>query len=224
MKAMLHEVTGKNRYCGPTAIATILGISTDHAAALVRQRNGLRAVKGMPTYMLAGVLRDAGCTVTHVGVSDKPTMAAWLARENLDAAKHCIVVFRNHYGVILGRGYLCSQTKRQRVRHADIPGRRGIVAEYLIVHSLPAAPPADQSAPRRVQEPGVRSAREQAKRLAALHDIELEPLDAGEWNVWPPEPIIDSDDDPHMGDHLAIGWSEVLERCQVYAGLLTKGA
>lgn len=219
MRAMLHEVTGKNRFCGPTAIATVLGISTDHAAALARDRNGLRAVKGLPTYMLAGVLRDAGCSVTHVGVSDAPTMAAWLARNDREPGAHYIVVFRNHFGVILGRQYLCSQTRRQRVRHADIPGRRGRVVEYLIVRKLPEAPPADPAAPRRAEAVGTRKSREEARALAAKHGIEIE-RDGHCLVIWPPSRLCA--DDPHEGDHYAEDWSDALERVKTYAALLDR--
>lgn len=220
MKAMLHEVTGSNRYCGPTAIATILGISTDHAAALARARNGLRAVKGLSTYMLAGVLRDAGCAVRHHTVPGQPTMAAWLEHMRFAPGKHYVVVFRNHFGVILGRDYLCSQTGRQRARFADIPGRRGRVVEYLAIDALPDAPPADprQAAPRPT---GERKAREEAKRIAALHGIELERLEDG-WNVWPPSGFEEAGhEDPFDGDHYAGSWPEVLRSAQAYAAILT---
>jgi len=217
MKAMLHEVTGRNGYCGPTAISTILGISTDHAAALARERNGLRVVKRLPTYMLAGVLRDAGCKVRHHAVPGNPTMAAWLAEMKLSPDRHYVVVFRNHFGVILGREYLCSQTGRQRVRHADIPGRRGRVVEYLAIDELPTNPPADP----RVANPrkaSTQKARLEAKRLAAEHSIEIERHSKdGGWNVWPPTAV---QEDPHEGDHYAADWEEVLAMVKDYAQIL----
>lgn len=62
-----------------------------------------------------------------------------------------------------------------------------------------------------------RKAREEAKRLAALHGIEIEafkPKDGTGMNVWPPKGF--KGKDPHEGDHYAEDWTDALERVKAY--------
>jgi hypothetical protein len=59
-----------------------------------------------------------------------------------------------------------------------------------------------------------RKAREAAKKLAAQHDIEIERLKGGGFNVWPPKKF--AGEDPHEGDHFASDWEEVLEHVRPY--------
>ena len=40
----LHNVEGKQRWCGPAAIAAIAGVTTDNAAALIRRLERKRMV------------------------------------------------------------------------------------------------------------------------------------------------------------------------------------
>lgn len=60
-----------------------------------------------------------------------------------------------------------------------------------------------------------RKAREEAKRLAEKHGIEIERCSPG-WNVWPPK---DSSVDPWEGDHYCGDWAAVLFMVQDYAGV-----
>lgn len=57
--------------------------------------------------------------------------------------------------------------------------------------------------------------REQAKKLAALHKIEIERIEGG-MNVWPPSTIAD-DHDPFQGDHFANDWQAALFMVEEYA-------
>lgn len=63
-----------------------------------------------------------------------------------------------------------------------------------------------------------RKEREEAKRLARLHGIEIERCGSG-WNVWPPK--CRQDDDPWEGDHFCGDWMAVLVMVQKYAGVVT---
>lgn len=42
---MLHPALGKNRYCGPGALAMLFGCSTDEAAAVLRDVSGRSSIK-----------------------------------------------------------------------------------------------------------------------------------------------------------------------------------
>ena len=59
----LHTVHGYNRYCGPTALSAILGISTDEAARRIRLITGRPRVRGVARLHMKKVLEDFGWTV-----------------------------------------------------------------------------------------------------------------------------------------------------------------
>lgn len=225
MKPILHAVTGKNRYCGPTAVATVLGITTDHAAQLMRSYSGSRAIRGASIGELCGALRGVGCKLSGSGVQfalgERPTVAAWLKTFEVPRNQHVIVIHGEHYGTILNRHYLCSLTKRERVSLADIPMRRARVQGWITVDTATAAAPAPIEPQRRREVSATRRAREEAQRLAAQHNIAIDRMDGGGFMVWPPEPIADTDRDPHDGDHYASDWSDVASMVREYAALLT---
>lgn len=87
MKATLFDLSpavGRNRYCGPGALAILLGIDTDNAAARLRAITGQRAIYGAHTVDMVQALRGAkeGVTVEGVaaaglviGSTRKPTLA-----------------------------------------------------------------------------------------------------------------------------------------------------
>lgn len=226
MKAQLHEVTGKNRYCGPTAIATVLGVSTDHAAAMIRQQSGKRSVRGTATRHLIGALREAGCTVKHwqqYPKADAKTLAQFVKGSLPLRRQHVIVVAGNHYMTIFGRRALCSMTKRETVALADMPKRRAKVLEWLVVEDLPDAAPAAPVKVKPVQPPGERKAREQAQALAKLYAIEIERERGGSVIVWGPAGL-DDEHDPFEGDHYAQDWPDALDRVQQYVAALAQRA
>lgn len=66
-----------NGFCGPGALAMLLAIGTDEAAALIRKVSGKVAVFGVqPEYMLAA-LRSAGARVDLVAGGLKPALQQW---------------------------------------------------------------------------------------------------------------------------------------------------
>lgn len=68
------------------------------------------------------------------------------------------------------------------------------------------------SAPRKADPH--RKAREEAKKLAAAHGVEIKRLKDGGFNVWPPKGF--AGEDAHEGDHFAHDYSEVLEHVRAY--------
>lgn len=226
VKPTLFEVTGKNRYCGPTALATILGVTTDEAAFLIRKHSGQKAVKGAKTHHLVAVLREVGCKVRVYGGAfrneDRPTVAQWLSTQakGLPSDQHIVLVHGDHFGTLLGRRYLCTLTKKQSVAHKDIPKRRARVSEWFVVQSLPEKPVV--VALVRKPDPE-RGARQKAKALAASHgiEIEVEPGRGGNVIVWGLRDIPDAED-PYEGDHYANDWADALDRVQAYADIVTR--
>ncbi len=66
-------------------------------------------------------------------------------------------------------------------------------------------------------------ARRKAKALALEHDFEIEKVEGGGFNVWPPAPIADTLKDPYDGDHYAADWNEVLAMAKEYSRIAQEG-
>jgi len=77
------------------------------------------------------------------------------------------------------------------------------------------------NAPAKKKADLYRRQREEAKRLAALHNIEIEKLVEGGMNVWAPAAIADTEQDPFNGDHFASNWDEAVEMVKKYAELVS---
>jgi hypothetical protein len=75
-------------------------------------------------------------------------------------------------------------------------------------------------APAKKKSDLYRRQREEAKRLAAIHNIEIERMGEGGMNVWAPAAIADTEEDPFYGDHFASNWDEAVEMVKKYAELV----
>ena len=150
MTPQLHPIAGKNRFCGPTALASVLGISTDHAARLIREFSGDKRVTGVYDVHLSKALAAAGCKAEyHYGVGEGCAMltaSEWVqAHRALFASKHVIINFGRHYGTLLGAHYQCSLT-RAKVSLQEIPQAHKKVECFFAIHGLPDEAPRDDVA------------------------------------------------------------------------------
>lgn len=138
MKVQLNEVTGKNRYCGPTAIAAVLGVTTDEAARVARAISGKASIRGMKYALVLDVLKHFGCTVEFFLVQERLTANQWVqSNKALFRGNHVILAHGNHYGTLLGGKFLCSLSNREVVGLKDIPKLKSRVAGYFVIKSLP---------------------------------------------------------------------------------------
>jgi len=78
------------------------------------------------------------------------------------------------------------------------------------------------TAPRPRQADPYRKSRPAAKKLAATHGIEIQPLKPG-FNVWPPKALAE-EADPFPGDHYANDGDEALERVNAYVAAISPAA
>jgi len=98
------------------------------------------------------------------------------------------------------------------------------VERELVAHDRKVRAAAKRAdAPKPEPKPRPPSLRQQALALAQAHGFEVEPLDGGGFNVWPPESL-DDERDPHHGDHYAHDWGAALDMLREYAALLTVAA
>ena len=96
MSRKLHAIRGNNSFCGPAAIASVLGLTTDHAARVLRSISGDRRVTGVYPVHFVQALRNLGCEVEHLTVPAVHRMPVrqWLeVHASLFAEKHIVIDF-----------------------------------------------------------------------------------------------------------------------------------
>ena len=175
-----HPIKGRNRYCGPAAMATILGVTTDHAARVLRGLTGERWIKGVSVQHLTAAMEQLGVRVRYTRVDAAyESLADWL-RCNLPLfqASHLILQFGvngdSHYGTISGGMYQCNHSKVP-VPFEAIPFRpsAGIVFGVFEILDRPTEAPKDV----KLVERGTLA---KARRIAARHGIVIDSFD-GQW-------------------------------------------
>lgn len=217
MQTTLHPIKGRNGYCGPAAMASVLGISTDDASATIRRVCGLQKVAGLTTQQLVQALTHLGCEIEVVHVSPREQLPArqWVT-EHADLFAHhpVIIVFSEHFGTLLGRHYQCSMTLSSiDWGSTPIPLEGGVLREVLVVRTRP-------DGPLRQQFDAERRLLHQGQRLASKHGVIIERDAADSYLVRCPEL---EDDDPHEGHQTAATAQGVLAMVKDYVHCLQNG-
>jgi hypothetical protein len=207
-------------------MASVLGISADHAARLIRSArvtSGSRGgIRGVHEIDLKRALEAAGCAISYRSMRGNPEglMSAeqWAERHaDLFASGHVIIVFGTHYGTLLGDQYQCSLT-RSVVPVAEMPQAHHKVEAYFLVTALPAAAPVDAVADERRRNA---LALAKAQTMARKHGIVIQRIaGGGEYRVFCPELL---DDDPHDDRPNPETGLEVLELVEDYVSCLQNG-
>jgi hypothetical protein len=118
-----HDPKDKNRFCGPSAISALTGMSSGEAARLIRATNRLKAVMGTHTGELIRALHKCGIEVTprkvylryyknkkgEMVAQGEESIAAWLKRTVKDRTPGRVFLLAagHHWQVISGRRYVC---------------------------------------------------------------------------------------------------------------------
>lgn len=219
MKMKLHEIHGRNRYCGPAAISAITGASTDEAAYAIRQISGQKAVKGSHWADVLSVLKSAGIladTVYHAPRGKGMTFAQW-RRESKSQRKAGVVyllVSGWHYQVVSGRRAACGRI-RNIVSIADksLKQRSRVSHVWRLTAVGKIIPPV---LPKQAPDPNA-SARSKARRLESRHGckVEIDRCDGHSlyW-VYGPDRVESHPDYPYEGEHIVHDWVEVVARIE----------
>lgn len=225
--ALLNPIQGKNRYCGPAALATILGVTTDHAARVIRGFSNERWVKGVTVDHMAMAMAQLGVQARYTRIdaayglgTANESLADWLHHHvQLFQGSHLILVFGvagdSHYGTISGGMYQCSLSKIPVALDA-IPFKpsTGIVFGIFEVQDRPLTTPKDEKLVAR----GMLA---RARRIASRCGVVIECSADGSWfEVWCPE--LD-DDDPLEGKNSTDDVRVVLELVEEYRYCLENG-
>ena len=123
--------TGKNRYCGPFAIAALTGGTTDDASRLVRSFTGRRYIKWMYTSEVAKALQLRGKAIRRVNWRrrERPTLNQWINTHAKPDTSYVVLV-TGHFIVVSNNRYACSEFPTA-VRLDDAPGKRRKVEGYI---------------------------------------------------------------------------------------------
>ena len=117
IKPVNHGTTkaDKNRYCGPSVISAITGMTTGEASRLVRSISGVKSVKGTSTSQVRKSLRDCNIDMQRCSFnmalsrSTGPTLAGWLKQtvKERTADRVFLIVAGWHWQLVQGRRYVC---------------------------------------------------------------------------------------------------------------------
>jgi hypothetical protein len=116
----IHQVSDgnggpdKNRFCGPSAISILTGMTTGEAARLLRSISGRRQIKGTGDGLMYKGLAKCGLRMAHLPIRLRPmTLAQWLKRTVAERTpgRVFLVSAGNHWQVITGRRYACGRIR-----------------------------------------------------------------------------------------------------------------
>jgi hypothetical protein len=211
IKTVNHGTTraDKNRYCGPSVISAVTGMTTGEAARLIRHVGGRKSVKGSYTSEVTNALAMCGIKSTYksfdlkLSRSKGPTLAAWLRHtvKERTAKRVFLIVAGWHYQLVQGRRIVCgilgdpTSIRDKRVK------RRARVANVYELSSLGTIQiPAEARKPKR--DAVVSSDYAKAKRLAKKMEIDIDCEQVGPSRQYDVQKWISYDDVDENNEHL----------------------
>lgn len=136
MTITLHRKTGRNRFCGPSAISILTGGTSDQGSRLIRSINGRRQVTGTHAedLLLALLKCGIGAVQTHdYARRDRPTLIAWVRGPTFDPGATYLVSAAHHWQIIQGDRYACGIVgKPVPLDHPKVKRRGFVTAAYRL--------------------------------------------------------------------------------------------
>ena len=231
IKTVNHGTTRAdgNRYCGPSVISAVTGMTTGEAARLIRHVGGRKSVKGSYTSEVTGALSMCGIKSTYqnfglkLGRSKGPTLAAWLRHtvKERTAKRVFLIVAGHHFQLVQGRRYVCGIVGEPvSVRHKRVKRRARVSNVYELSSLGTIQIPAEARKPKR--DAVVSSDYAKAKRLAKKMEIDIDCEQIGPSRKYDVQKWISYDDVDENNEHLdfadlgiidghcSYDWNEVL--------------
>ena len=226
LRPVNHAKGDTNRYCGPSAISAVTGMTSGEAARLLRSVTGRTAIKGASSASVCSALARCGVCVERVEHRARvftadfwrfeayPTLAAWLkATHGTRGGKVLLVSAGHHWQVVSGNRFVCGQTRdvvaldHPKVhRHAEVKAVYWLDAPHGVTIPTEARKPKAKVANR---------ARALARKVGAV--IEIHPDRGPDFRYYVYHPALeDSPLDWRACDHYVDCWEEVLERVKEY--------
>ena len=224
IKPINHGTTkaDRNRYCGPSVISAITGMTTGEAARLIRHVGGRKSVKGSSTWEvkrsldLCGIESKRTTFGLTLGRSKGVTLAGWLKGtvKERTADRVFLIVAGWHWQLVQGRRYVCGivgdvvSIKDKKIK------RRARVAEVYELTSIgKITTPSEATKPKQTTNNFRGKAQRLAKKMGM--EISIERTGYGDNSYW-----IDyegEDDYVDLGvieGHCSYDWYEVLDKLE----------
>jgi len=212
----------KNRYCGPSVISAITGMTSGEAARLIRHVGGRKSIKGSTTWEvkrsldLCGIESKRTTFGLTLGRSKGVTLAGWLKGtvKERTADRVFLIVAGWHWQLVQGRRYVCGIVGDVVSINDKKIKRRARVSEVYELTSMGAiTTPSEAIKPKHTTN----SFRGKAQRLAKKMgmEISIERTGYGDNSYW-----IDyesEDDYVELGiieGHCSYDWYEVLGKLE----------
>ena len=225
LRPVNHAKGDTNRYCGPSAISAVTGMTSGEAARLLRSVTGRTAIKGASSASVCSALARCGVRVEKAREHREalPTLAAWLKYTHGNRGGKVILVSAgDHWQVVSGNRFVCGQTRDVvALDHPKVHRRAKVKAAYWLdaPHGVTIPPEARKPKAKPDSAAGDRA---KAKKLAAKIGVIIDrhtDLGPDYYYVYHPA-LEDSPLDPREDDHYAHCWEEVLERVKEYEACL----
>jgi len=224
IKPINHGTTkaDRNRYCGPSVISAITGMTTGEAARLIRHVGGRKSIKGSSTWEvkrsldLCGIESKRTTFGLTLGRSKGVTLAGWLKGtvKERTADRVFLIVAGWHWQLVQGRRYVCGivgdvvSIKDKKIK------RRARVAEVYELTSIgKITTPSEAIKPKQTTNNFRGKAQRLAKKMGM--EISIERTGYGDNSYW-----IDyegEDDYVDLGvieGHCSYDWYEVLDKLE----------
>lgn len=177
----LFKPHGTNRFCGPTVLSALTGLSTDDCAAVARTLRERRAVKGMQDWELMATLRKLGGQAFHYAHNGaRQSLELWMeSRSETQRKKLYVVTVSEHYVLVRGDLVLCSWTRGEWMHILSHPFRNKRFVSAILVEppakkaTLPKQVTQERRATKKVYAARARGKAE-AERLAKALHLEFE--------------------------------------------------
>lgn len=123
----LHPAIGRNRFCGPGALAIVVGISTDDASRTLRDVTGRRSIHGVEPDSLVRAFRRHGMRLRPIPVADGWSLIRWARADDIIRHGRYVVMTTGHYCVVRidGDGLAIEVSDNKTVYPVRIEAYRG---------------------------------------------------------------------------------------------------
>ena len=136
-----EQLAGKNRYCGPAALAGVFGVCTDRAAELIRRESGQRSVKGSYTSdLLAAIRRHGGAVESGRGLRGQ---RPWQVARGAELTLLMVDTRHNHFAghfALIHRGKMLDSFSREWVPLKEHIWRNAPILSAHIIRQPPRLP------------------------------------------------------------------------------------
>lgn len=224
-QAPTYPAGDANRYCGPSVISAVTGLTTGEAARLLRHVTGLKSIKGTHPHEIRKALDECGVRMIRQAGVPEMTLAAWFKRPRESGAVY-LVEAGNHWQAVRGLRFVDGIARAVvPFDHPAVKRRARVTAVWKLEARGKILKPAAAIKPK--VKPAVdreAKAAKEFRRLAKLHNADWEGHPTrdtgGPFMVWGLHDFdMDEDVDPYAGDHSPSDWDDALERLKAYVAL-----